>query len=285
MPARKAGDESLSSLLLRTRLLTTSSSEDLEETAAAHKDALAAAQEEHRRVRESALRAYRNNELREAKEKLLEAQLQEVERLRLEAERAELAAQVLELQRKQIPIPAARAPSPPPPPPPQPQPQPPKNKLQQLGSVQQGPKSKDTSSTQQHAVIASPEERGPPPAEGSSQKPPTLPGPAAPSTLAEAIKGHPTAKVGLSTPAPSAPPSESPVARKYLDIHNRLKQLRAFVIEHANRDPELKKKLGEMRRQIRKSVGQLTEGKGANSIPVGKISIDQKWGLLTFSYR
>jgi nucleoporin GLE1 len=66
----------------------------------------------------------------------------------------------------------------------------------------------------------------------------------------------------------SAPRSSLPGADRYLEIHKSLKQLRSFVTEHAKQDPGLKKKMGEMRREIRKSVGQLTEGKGANRIPV-----------------
>jgi nucleoporin GLE1 len=297
MPARKAGDKSLSSRLLRTHVSTTSSSEDLEKTAAVHKDALAAAQEEHRRVRESALRAYRNNELKEAKEKLLEAQLQEAERLRLEAERAELAAKVLELQKKHIPIPSAPAP-PPLPPPPEPKPK--------QGEIIKGEaESKDSSSIQRPAVTeVSSEPKGPRSAEPSVQQPPTAPGlttirPQIPSTATAIGKSADVVPTVLKTnkaPAndkvvPSTFPvltrqfSESPVAQKYLEIHKKLKQLRAFIMENTKKNPALKNHVGEMRRQIRKSVGQLTEGKGANSVPVGKLTKAGKHGLLTYPRR
>ena len=58
--------------------------------------------------------------------------------------------------------------------------------------------------------------------------------------------------------------------RKYLDIHKRLKDLRRFVATQTSgsANANLKKKVGDMRRSIRKCVGQLTEGKGANRAPV-----------------
>ena len=43
------------------------------------------------------------------------------------------------------------------------------------------------------------------------------------------------------------------------------------MADHGKQDVQFKKKMGEMRREIRKSVGQLTEGKGANKIPVSQI--------------
>ena len=61
----------------------------------------------------------------------------------------------------------------------------------------------------------------------------------------------------------------------YVEVHRRLKQLRHDMLGLARQEPNLKKQLGEMRREIRKSVGQLTEGRGANKAPV------RPWFLLS----
>ena len=55
---------------------------------------------------------------------------------------------------------------------------------------------------------------------------------------------------------------------RYLKLHAELKLLRQNMISVAKDDVKLKQKLGDMRRQIKKSVGQLTVGKGANHVPV-----------------
>lgn len=54
----------------------------------------------------------------------------------------------------------------------------------------------------------------------------------------------------------------------YLDLHVELKKLRKNMGLEAKRDSRLKQEMGNMRREIKKSVGQLTIGKGANEVPV-----------------
>ena len=56
--------------------------------------------------------------------------------------------------------------------------------------------------------------------------------------------------------------------KRYLDLHLELKQLRKYVGLEAKKDSRLKQEMGNMRREIKKSVGQLTIGKGANETPV-----------------
>ena len=56
--------------------------------------------------------------------------------------------------------------------------------------------------------------------------------------------------------------------QRYREIHHRLKDLRKFMAASAKQNPTLKKRMGDMRREIKKCVGQLTEGKGANRTPV-----------------
>ncbi|KAL8798971.1 MAG: hypothetical protein Q9182_006249 [Xanthomendoza sp. 2 TL-2023] len=53
--------------------------------------------------------------------------------------------------------------------------------------------------------------------------------------------------------------------QRYLGIHQTLKELRKFMMQQAKQNPALKEKMGDMRRELRKSVGQLREGKGKNT--------------------
>ena len=55
---------------------------------------------------------------------------------------------------------------------------------------------------------------------------------------------------------------------KYLEIHRALKELRTYMTTQAKQNASLKAAMGDSRREIRKSVGQLRDGKGANKIQV-----------------
>ena len=55
---------------------------------------------------------------------------------------------------------------------------------------------------------------------------------------------------------------------RYLEIHRALKELRKFMVAQAKQNAQLKGAMGDMRREIRKSVGQLRDGKGANRVQV-----------------
>lgn len=55
---------------------------------------------------------------------------------------------------------------------------------------------------------------------------------------------------------------------RYLEIHRALKELRKFMTTQAKQNAQLKASMGDMRREIRKSVGQLRDGKGANKVQV-----------------
>lgn len=57
---------------------------------------------------------------------------------------------------------------------------------------------------------------------------------------------------------------------RYLAMHKQLKHLRKFVVDQSKSNTQMKKRLGEMRREVRKSVGQLTAEKGANRQPVSR---------------
>jgi nucleoporin GLE1 len=67
--------------------------------------------------------------------------------------------------------------------------------------------------------------------------------------------------------------TQEQVLDRHIQIHKRLKQLRSEMQRQAHSNPTLKAAMGEMRREIRKSVGQLTSGGlKENKIPVSIIS-------------
>lgn len=61
--------------------------------------------------------------------------------------------------------------------------------------------------------------------------------------------------------------------KRYLDIHANLKKFRKEFMAHAKADPKLKSQVGDMRRAMRTSVGQLTDSKekGANTKPTQRV--------------
>ena len=61
-----------------------------------------------------------------------------------------------------------------------------------------------------------------------------------------------------------------PLHPAYLEVHQRLKQLRTSMIQFGKRTPELNRLVGDTRREIRKCIGQFVVGKGVNKIPVRK---------------
>ena len=71
----------------------------------------------------------------------------------------------------------------------------------------------------------------------------------------------------LSRSSPPYPEREAEYQR-YLEIHRKLKELRKFLTDQAKQDTSLRTQVGDMRRSIRKCVGQLTEGKNTNRAPV-----------------
>lgn len=72
-----------------------------------------------------------------------------------------------------------------------------------------------------------------------------------------------------ATPQPvQGNPAREAEHGRYLEIHKSLKGLRSFLADQVKHNAPLKKRMGDMRRSIRKCVGQLTEGRGANKAPV-----------------
>ncbi|KAK6071775.1 GLE1-like protein [Seiridium cupressi] len=109
----------------------------------------------------------------------------------------------------------------------------------------------------------------------------TAPKPAAPATNpfgkpagSPAVNGSSTA---APTPIPSAAASSAAQTQaaqrtdRYVQIHQSLKRLRASLKQQMTTNQDLKKNAGNMRREIRKSIGQLTGERGANKQQLEKI--------------
>lgn len=230
---------------------------------AVHENLLDTALREHNRVREQAIRVFQNNQLREAQLKLLQEERQEQERLRLEQELADDRARIIELRKKTVAIPElpprVKTPPPPPAPPTPPTPEPPQKAAPAIAH-QQAPQ---PAAVPQAAPVVTQPVTVP-------QAPQTIP-PAPSTTQAQPVPQQATATRAPTKPiaiSSEPPPYILPGAQRYLEIHQNLKRLRHFIIDNGKKDPGLRKKTGEMRREIRKSVGQLTSGKGATTIPV-----------------
>lgn len=260
-------------------------------TELSHRDALAAAQAEHERVREAAIRVFDLHTLEEERRKIELEQEREQERLRRERELVEEEKKLRALKAQQIPRPPPE-PEPkhvtPPPPPPPSRPQAPvpaspvsptlqKRPSQSAASGQAAPTSKPATATAQPATNGFPAAQ--PPRNPFGQAAPITVQPTPPSTTSQPAQPNGSTQPATApaeavkpTPTPAAQPTAPPEADRYLKIHQELKSLRK-KLETLAKEPgsPLKGKMGDMRREIRKSMGQLTGGRGANSKPIGKI--------------
>ena len=84
--------------------------------------------------------------------------------------------------------------------------------------------------------------------------------------------------ISSQTVQPIRPATGTPDAtaehQRYLEIHRSLKELRKGLATQGAQNPEIKNAMGNMRREIRKCVGQIREGKGTNNtLPVCSIII------------
>lgn len=243
-----------------------------------HLEALAAAQAEHERVREGAIRAYQaheqqeqNRRLREQQEKIREDQRREEERIRneerLRAEEERLRA----LRAKTVPKLPPEEPTPPQPAPAVKSPseasttsKPAATSIAALTASQQpqvnGAASTDSvqlppiRSLQQTSQSANP----------FGSKPSAAPNPFANITSPQqnGFASKPPQAATTSTTAPK--PSATPAIDRYVQIHQNLKKLRASLLEQAKSSQPLKQRLGNMRRELRKNLGQLVGEKGGN---------------------
>ena len=85
---------------------------------------------------------------------------------------------------------------------------------------------------------------------------------------------------GLAVPTAAQPTKRAPSHtnldpgrlaehQRYMEIHRKLKELRKGMLDQVKQNPAMKEIMGNVRRAIKQSVGQLTMGKGVNKVPVG----------------
>src|SRR3569833_1090065 len=255
----------------------------------AHKRASEAAQREHDRVLNAALHVFELHQFAEQTRRIEEETKHRHERARAEAKRIEdeqrAEAQRLQYEARLQALKAKPVPKPTPPPAP-------------VTPVENAPLPNGLSSTSQPSAAvggsasakpsattveqAAPKPLfGTPPAVTSAapaMTPAALPPqqgaripPLAPQAAA-AKPSVPAANGGMTGAShgsgPSAPPAAGP--DRYVQIHKKQKELRAFMTQQAKDNPTIKNTMGDMRREIRKSIGQLTSGGlKENRIPVG----------------
>ncbi|PHH77412.1 hypothetical protein CDD80_647 [Ophiocordyceps camponoti-rufipedis] len=247
-------------------------------SASNHRDALEAAQAEHDRVREDALRVYELHELKEEHQRILDRERREQLRLKAEAEVAAEEKRLQELRAKSIP---------------KPQPLPVPAPVQQPAATQEPAVEarRQEKTADNHVGATSSSVFGAPQKNGQQTKPesssavasaaqPVLANGAAPAIkpAAPVIKpeGTPLFKPAAipAQPAKEKAPPSTPKATvdRLLQIHGELKVLRTDLMAQSKlAGSPLKGKLGALRREIRVAVGQLTTGKGANTLPTRKI--------------
>lgn len=226
-----------------------------------HRYLLEAARREHERVRAEAERVYREQLKREERERLLEERRKEEERIRLEQQLAESRARLNELRQKKVEIPPLL-----------PEPEPPA-----------APAVNGKAAPTKDGAAAPP---APAQSNGTTTLPSTTPAtkpPAAPSAAPPQAQAQepvkPTASLsgtslfdkaaqpngvspGTGTSRAVPPPATQTPPDRYAEIHRNLKALRKSMAEQATRNRALKERMGDMRREIRKSVGQLTVSSG-----------------------
>ena len=106
------------------------------------------------------------------------------------------------------------------------------------------------------AAVADRKARSPPSNQALVPAPVTAPAPA------------PAVQQSTPTTQPTQDTQLEAEHSRYLEIHRALKELRKFMTAQAKQNAALKGAMGDMRREIRKSVGQLRDGKGANRVQV-----------------
>lgn len=243
-------------------------------TAISHQDALARAQAEHDRVREAAIRVYHDHELQEEQKRLLEQQKRILEQQKLEEERIRAEERLRAEEERLRALKAKTVPQLPP--------EPPTPVAHTNGSAAAPAQIKATPIIANSGALSSSK----PPLFGVQQPASTnglsghangtvQPNPSQPFGQPKTIPQNQTLSGpspftqpflqpnGLSAAAPAKPPVAIDVDR-YVEIHKNLKKLRASLLQQSKLSPPLKKRMGDMRRELRKNMGQLVGEKGGN---------------------
>ncbi|KAK3501302.1 GLE1-like protein-domain-containing protein [Neurospora crassa] len=240
---------------------------------ARHRLLIEAARREHERVREEAERVYQEHLLRQEQERLVEERKKEEERIRAEEQLAAERRKLNALKAKKIEIPPvlpdfepAKAPSPAPKPASTASPsQPPATQVNGKILFEKQPELQPASAPAaakpfggfgQTLTSAQP---------ATAALKQSTPASAASSQLATSnllgnniqVNGTATATTIAKSPTP-APVQQGP--DRLAVIHKNLKELRKSMLDQAKANQALKARMGDMRREIRKCVGQLTGG-------------------------
>ncbi|GAP90544.2 putative gle1-like protein [Rosellinia necatrix] len=253
-------------------------------TELSHQDALAAAQAEHDRVRHAAISVFKTHELEQECRRLQQQedivrqqQQKEEERLRneerLRAEEERLRA----LKLKTVPKLPAEAPPPAAVPSLTSTPRlngsiPLDAILAPVSADKQG--STSAAGNEPHSQKATSSNAPTPPVNGAkvADTPSSQPSQQEQHVAlakhtpfgAPATTGSPSEPSTARQNAPSAPLTSKGPTDKYIVIHQNLKKLRSSLAEQAKSTPALKARMGDMRRELRKSLGQMVTEKGGN---------------------
>lgn len=232
------------------------------ERESAHRTALAAAAEEHDRIRQGAEREREKLELQIQKERARRDQEErkELDRQRQERIEEEIAARQKEAQRRDAQEAADR-------------------KAAELRRLEAEAAQRRRTEKQRQDADAARRAAEKETAERESREQEEQAKEAVAALKARiALKPIPTL-IQSTTPAtqPATQLAQSNPAiesehRGYLAVHRKLKEFRKYMLEQGKQNPVLKKQMGEMRRTIKKCVGQLTGGKLANQAPVSFLS-------------
>ncbi|KAK5013741.1 hypothetical protein LTR16_002580 [Cryomyces antarcticus] len=112
-----------------------------------------------------------------------------------------------------------------------------------------------------------------------AQQPHTSQSPFAQASTSNGMPSTPQAQ-GPRQPSSAAQPPSPLVSsmtereathQRYLHLHQRLKEVRKYVLAEIKKDPNTKESVSWMRRDIRSNMGKLTGAKGANTIPLRAI--------------
>ncbi|KAI0403234.1 GLE1-domain-containing protein [Xylaria palmicola] len=258
-------------------------------TELSHQDALAAAQVEHERVRHDAIRVFKDHALKEECRRLQEQedsikqqQRREEERIRneerLRAEEERLRALKLKTVPELPPEEPVVAPS---------APSGSISRLQLNGAGLLNPTTAADSEKKQDPIIprgaalpaATHEQRTAAPTLPAKGTAVAQPAPAELPRLGQQGEQNKPLPMSIATPSVMVPASQPSLLQKatsassfapnaavdqYVVIHQNLKKLRASLAEQAKSLPLLKARMGDMRRELRKSLGQIVTEKGGN---------------------
>ncbi|KAI1391370.1 GLE1-domain-containing protein [Hypoxylon trugodes] len=260
-----------------------------------HQDALAAALAEHDRVREVAIRVYHDYELQEERRRLEEQQNSILEQQRKEEELIRAKEQLRKEEERLRILKETKVPELPPAPP---TPIPAVNGsalATKSATLPAKPAFQPTTAPAVSEAIQKPKSSLFGLHQPASQQSPLTNGvngqangtagkvvePSLPNTFSK-----PQAQLFSTQAKPATPPSNalsianltnsSPPANvdRYVQIHRNLKKLRASLLQQAKTSPLLKQRLGDMRRELRKNMGQLVGEKGANRTQARCFEVD-----------